>query len=263
MMNNISLEENKEKIRHDKKYKKVGNENLFIEPIHYQKFDKIKTHIHCYTYALKSLGGIKGLKILDLGCGTGWFSVILAKRGAIVEGIDISSEAIQIAKQRAIVNNVSDVVKFRDLSFYDMDFPDEYFDKIIGLSALHHMSDKKLLCNSIHRILKPCGKVVFNEPFGNSKLLERLRLLVPVKVNEEDKSHWDEQIKYKDLEAFKDKFRVKYKEFQFFSRLDRIFKSDWIISLLGIIDVKLLKSIPFLRRYARDIVIILEKLPSE
>ncbi|MDR4499280.1 MAG: methyltransferase domain-containing protein [Candidatus Scalindua sp.] len=258
-MDDISLEENKEKLRHDKEYKKVENENLFIEPIHYQKFEKIKTHIHCYTYAVKSLGDIKGQKVLDLGCGTGWFSVILAKRGAVVEGIDISTTAIEIAKKRAIINSVSDIVRFRVMSFYNLDFPDEYFDKIIGLSALHHMSDKKLLCNSLYKILKPYGKVVFNEPFGNSTILERLRLFVPIAVQEEDRSHWNEQVKYEDLEPFKDKFYVECEEFQFFSRLDRIFKQKWIINFLGIFDVKFLKMFPFLKKYARDIVIILRK----
>lgn len=258
-MNNISSEENKEKLRHDNKYRSVENEDLFIEPIHYEKFEKIKKHIHCYTHAVTRLGDIKGEMVLDLGCGTGWFSVILAKRGAVVEGIDISPTAIEIAKKRAIINQVSDSVKFKVMSFYDLAYPDRTFDKIIGLSALHHMRNKELLCDSLYRILKPGGMIVFNEPFGNSTILERLRLYVPIKVQEEDKSHWNEQIKYKDLEVFKDKFHLEYKEFQFFSRLDKIFKSDWIIKLLGIVDVKLLKNIPFLRKYARDIVIILRK----
>jgi len=258
-LNKLSAEESDEKLRHNEKYKNVENENLFIEPIHYQKFEKIKKHIHCYTYAVMGLGDIKGKMVLDFGCGTGWFSVILAKRGAVVEGIDISSTAIEIAKKRAVVNKVTNAVEFKVMSSYKLDYPDGFFDKIIGLSALHHMSDKKHLCNSLHRILKPYGKIVFNEPFGNSKLLERLRLLIPIKVQEEDKTHWNEQIKYKDLEVFKDKFQVEYKEFQFFSRLDRIFKSNWIIKLLGIIDVEFLKNVPFLRKYARDIVIILTK----
>jgi len=99
-LNKISVEKDNEKLRHDEKYKNVENENLFIEPIHYQKFEKIKRHIHCYTYAVTGLGDIKGKMVLDFGCGTGWFFVILAKRGALVEGIDISSIEIEVAEKR-------------------------------------------------------------------------------------------------------------------------------------------------------------------
>ena len=148
---------------------------------------------------------------------------------------------------------------FKLCLFFDMRFPEESFDAIIGLSVLHHMTDKKLLGEHLFRILKPGGKIIFNEPFGNSKILERLRLLVPIPVMEEDKTHWNEQIKYKDLEAFENKFRVSYKEFQFFSRLDRIFQSNNLINFLGLLDIKLLEKLPCLRPYARDIVIILEK----
>lgn len=120
-MLNILSEGNKEKVRHDKKYKSIGNEDLYIKPIDYQKYDNIKQHTHAHTYAICSLGEIKGKRVLDLGCGTGLFSVILAKREGIVEGIDISPVAIEIAKKRAIVNKVSsDVIDFKVMSFYNL-----------------------------------------------------------------------------------------------------------------------------------------------
>lgn len=258
-MKDISSEENREKERHDKEYKSEEHEDLYIEPVHHEKLERINKHIHCYTYAMASVGKLQGKRLLDLGCGTGICSVILAKRGAVVEGIDISPVAVETAQKRAEINGVADKAQFKAMSFYQLDYPDEYFDIITGFSALHHAHDKKLFCESLFRVLKPGGIVVFNEPFGESRVLEKLRLLVPVEVQEEDKTHWDEQVKYSDLEYFKDRFKVAYREFQLLSRLDRIFKSEFVINILGNIDLMLLGNFPFLRRYARDIVIILTK----
>lgn len=259
-MLSVKAEEIEEQKRHDIRYREVENDELYIEPKHWEKFDSIKKHTHCYTYAVACLGNISGERVLDLGCGTGWFSVILAQRGAQVEGIEISSVAVDIAKKRSEINGVKDRVKFQCMSFYDLDFPDNHFDKIIGLSALHHAEHKRVLGDSMHRILKPGGRVVFNEPFGNSTLLEKIRLFIPVSVNEEDKTHWDDQIKYIDLDVFKLKFQVGYREFQFVSRLDRVVRSTRLVRLMGEFDRLLLKIFKPLRPYARDIVITLDKL---
>jgi len=255
----IKGNETKEESRYENIYKKKKLDKLFIEPIHWLKWDDIKTPTHCHTYTIKCLRGVSNKRVLDIGCGTGTFSVMLAKRGAIVEGFDISSEAIEIAKKRALINDVQDKVRFQQMSLYDMDYPNNSFDIIVGMSILHHIEGKKILADSLYKILKPDGKVIFREPFGNSRVLEKLRLLIPVPIDEEDKTHWDEQIKYTDIEPFQNNFRVEYKEFHLFSRLDRIIKVAWIIKLLGIIDLTLLENISLLRKYARDIVIILNK----
>lgn len=258
-MHKLEIEEEEEKIRHNELYSKTHVDTLFIDPIHYQKFDLIKKHVHCYTYAVACLGDVKGRRILDLGCGTGWFSIILAKRGAYVHGIDISAKGIDVAERRAEINGVADRVSFSVMSIYDLSFEKEYFDEVIGLSVLHHVNEKKILCNELKRILKPGGRCVFNEPFGESEILEKIRLLVPVEIMEEDKTHWNEQVKYKDLDVFREHFHVSWREFQFFSRLDRILKSEKLIKRLGLLDRYLLKRLPMIRRYSRDIVVILDK----
>jgi SAM-dependent methyltransferase len=206
------------------------------------------------------LSSSPGDYILDLGCGTGWLSVILAKRGFSVKGVDISPVAIEIANQRARANNVEDKVDFEVMSFYDLKFSDNEFDKIISLNAFHHAEDRKLFAHNIFKVLKKGGLAILCEPFGNSTFLEKLRLLIPVKINDEDKSHWNDQIKYKDLDVFRPYFLIDWKEFHFFSRLDRVFKNKKFIKFLNYFDRSLLKNFPFIRPYARSIVIKLVKL---
>jgi len=255
----LHREVSSEKERHEIRYNMESDKKLQMHKHDWLKFDNIKTDVNSYTFSVKSLGKVNGKRVLDLACGTGWFSVILAKRGAIVDGIDISGTAIDIAIRRANINNVDSCTRFRQMSFYELDFSAGCFDVVIGHAALHHAGDKARLCDELHRVLKPGGRIVFNEPFGNSMLLERMRLFVPVKVNEDDRTHWRDQIKYKDLDLLEDKFSIVYREFQLFSRVDRFVKKSYIIDLVGRLDLFLLEKIHFLRSYARTIVIILTK----
>ena len=80
-----------------------------------------------------------------------------------------------------------DKVKFRIGSVYELDYPDDYFDFVIGQAILHHVSEKSKLVEPLYRILKPGGKAVFFEAFGESVVLEKTRLLIPVRVNEDEK----------------------------------------------------------------------------
>ena len=230
-----------------------------ISQYDWEKFDQILEPTHAYIYSVKSLGKVKGMNILDLGCGNGYLSVILAKRGANVFGIDISSEAINSAKKMAKINQVENNIQFKVASAYKLEYPDDYFDCIIGQAILHHIQDRRKLVNPLFRVLKSGGRAIFFEAFGESQLLEKIRLMIPVPVAEDDKTHWDEQLRYKDLDVFKDRFIVKYKEFQLFSRIDRIITNKTIIRFIGEFDLFLLKYIPFLRRYARTIVVDLYK----
>lgn len=258
MINNLN-EEAIEKIRHDKLYEDFAEKQLFIAPKHYHKFDKIEKHLYSYTYSVHCLGNVKGKRILDIGCGTGAISTILAKRGAIVFGIDISSMAIEFAKKRAFINNIEDKVTFKEMSFYESKFPDGYFDLVVGMSALHHAQDKEKLCKELWRVLKRNGRAVFNEPFGNSLSLEKIRQLLPIKGVKGKKDHWKDQIKYKELKIFENYFYIKNKEYQMFSRLDRLLPFESIRKTLAVLDYEILSVFPFLRPYARDIVIVLDK----
>jgi len=247
-------EELEEAKRHDGLYKSKG-QTFLLSPYDWDKFDTIKNVSHGYVYSIQLLGDIKTKHILDLGCGAGWLSVILAKRGGQVHAVDISAEAINAALQMAKVNEVHEKIEFKVCSAYNLDYPNSYFDLVIGQAILHHVGDKARLAKEIRRVLKPGGKAVFYECFGNSRTLERLRLLVPVRLDEEDDTHWNQQIKYGDLDAFKGCFEVGWREFQLLSRLDRIVSHQRVVRILGGVDVFLLRHFPFLRRFARTIVI--------
>lgn len=223
----------------------------------WEKFSRMDRVTDGYSYSVKALGDVTGKNILDFGCGNGWLSVLLAKMGANVSGFDISDEAIRVATSMAECNGVSDSTRFRVGSAYNVDFPDESFELIIGQAILHHLEDKERLSKEIDRLLRPGGKAVFYECFGDSLILERIRLWVPVAT--EGAPHWDEQLKYADVEVLNNLFDVRYKEFGLLSRLDRVVKSRRIKRALQDLDYFILERIQFLRRFARTIVVELHK----
>ncbi len=68
----------------------------------YEKtFSQMALRKECYGYSfLKNVKNVRGKKILDVGCGTGYYSKIFRRRGARVLGIDISKEMIRLAKNQ-------------------------------------------------------------------------------------------------------------------------------------------------------------------
>ncbi len=73
---------------------------------------------------------IKNKKILDLGCGTGRYSITLAKKGAIVTAIDFSEEMLAVAKKNAKKENVKINFKQFDLK---KRFPEGDYDAILKI----------------------------------------------------------------------------------------------------------------------------------
>ncbi len=248
-------EEQFEADRHDEMHRARCRSILLLSPSDWEKFDSIEVPLHPYHASIRRLGDVSGRRVLDAGCGDGWLSVILAKRGAVVDSFDISSEAIRIARERAVVNGVGQFTRFEVASFYDVPFDDAAYDLVVGQAILHHLSDKRRAAVELHRVLKPGGRAVFSEPLGNSLILERLRLLVPVRTESEARQEWRRQLKHRDLRTFEDLLVVESEEFHFFSRIDRIVSWEPFRRMVGHVDRILLKHITWLRFYARAIVV--------
>ena len=81
-------------------------------------------------YSFRLLGDLRDKTILDVGCGEGEDGMILAKLGARVTGLDVSPAAIELARQRAAVNGVSERTRFVCAPLDAADLPERSFDVI-------------------------------------------------------------------------------------------------------------------------------------
>jgi SAM-dependent methyltransferase len=100
-----------------------------------------------------------GMRVLEVGCGTGYFTRELARLGADVIAIDVSPELLEIAKANCSAPNVR--YEIQDASA--LSYSSAMFDSVVGSSVLHHLEIKGAL-QQIHRVLKPVGAIYFTEP---------------------------------------------------------------------------------------------------
>jgi 2-polyprenyl-3-methyl-5-hydroxy-6-metoxy-1,4-benzoquinol methylase len=155
-----------------------------LEPIDARVVDRysgrLRRHnLEEFRYSL--LGNLEGRRVLDIGCGEGVNSVLLAKLGGIVTGIDISPKAIQLSEQRARVNGVADRCRFLCSPLETADLPPESFDVIWGDAILHHLiPELSTLLPRIAAIARLGGLIVFAEPINLDPWLRRLRLMLPL-----------------------------------------------------------------------------------
>jgi len=111
---------------------------------------------------LKVIGNVKGKIVLDLGCGNGKYSIILAKRGANVIAIDKSKHQIEIAKKRNSHHKIKySVVDGANLS----EIKNESIDVIFMNFIIPDIEGKRKLIkifSETMRVLKPNGRLIFS-----------------------------------------------------------------------------------------------------
>lgn len=100
------------------------------------------------------LGKVKNKKILDLGCGTGRYSIALAKKGAIVTAIDFSKEMLAVAKINAKKAKIK--IKFKQFDL-KKSFPEGKYDVILSMLVFGHFKDITPMLKKISTALKSNG----------------------------------------------------------------------------------------------------------
>lgn len=104
--------------------------------------------------AIESLiGDVKGVCALDLGCGSGTYSVWLAGRGAQITGLDISATMLSLARNRAREADAQTDFCIGDIN-KPLPFDDETFDLVMTATALHYVGDLKTLMQEVARVMK-------------------------------------------------------------------------------------------------------------
>ncbi|MEA3505496.1 MAG: class I SAM-dependent methyltransferase [Bacteroidota bacterium] len=100
----------------------------------------------------------KGITVLDVGCGTGNYSIKLASMGCDVVGIDVSDNMLKIAQQKAKKQNL-------DINFINMDIlkhtlKKESFDVVVSVTAFEFISNIAEAYKQIKKLVKPEGHIL-------------------------------------------------------------------------------------------------------
>lgn len=135
-----------------------------------------------YPVFLRQLGMIgedlTGKHVLEYGCGTGWITLELARRGATVSAFDISPEAVAQTRSLLASAGRANQCQVAVMPGERLDYPDGAFDVAMGFAILHHLEMTAAL-SELHRVLKPGGKAYFAEPLATNPLIGLYRRFTP------------------------------------------------------------------------------------
>jgi 2-polyprenyl-3-methyl-5-hydroxy-6-metoxy-1,4-benzoquinol methylase len=111
---------------------------------------------------------VGGPDVLDVGCSQGIASILLAREGHRVIGIDREHEAIRAARERLDQEEaqVRERVEFRVGEGRAVGFPDGSFDAVLLGELLEHQLDPGRLLDEARRVLRPGGRIVVTTPYG-------------------------------------------------------------------------------------------------
>lgn len=198
---------------------------------------------------------LTGRTLLDLGCGLGFDSIILAKMGYNVMGVDISPISIKKAKILSEEMGVSDKTTFLVTNIERDQIPGR-FDIVLCRSTLHHLTTYSLEENikNIKSCLARTGRAIFIEPLDKNPLANINRNI----LDPYDRSPTEKPLNLlKTLETFKACFRyVHHREIALLSGSSYFFHYRWpalydaLQKILDDIDNFLLRVAPKLREYA-------------
>jgi 2-polyprenyl-6-hydroxyphenyl methylase/3-demethylubiquinone-9 3-methyltransferase len=107
---------------------------------------------------VKLMGCLKGLRILDIGCGAGILSEPLARLGAELVGIDPAAENIEVARLHASESGVA--VDYRATTAETLAEAGERFDVVLAMEVVEHVVDVPAFVATCAGMVKPGGLLV-------------------------------------------------------------------------------------------------------
>lgn len=176
------------------------------------------------------LGDLNGKRVLEIGCGLGEISALMAKSGAEVTAFDLSKKSVFATRRRAILNGVAEHIVLVVAAGEALPFAAESFDVLFG----------------------------FVEPMGMNPVLKFVREYVPY-PNKNPRGE-DRPLNYEEIYAWgRGYHEYNFHEIQLLSMIERGLGFGKRINILRRLDDQLLDRFPFIRRYCRYIVMTMEK----
>ena len=117
-------------------------------------------HVERYAFAASTIHS--GDIVLDVACGPGFGTAMLAEKAKHVTGVDISEDALRIARSRSTRENTT----FVQADATALPFAPATFDTVTCFETIEHIAsdDAGRLLSEIHRVLKPDGRLHLSTP---------------------------------------------------------------------------------------------------
>ena len=197
-----------------------------------------------------------GKRMLEYGCGSTALGSVLCTDASEIVAIDISDVAVQQATERAAANGIR--ASYHVMDAESLQFPDQSFDLICSAAVLHHLDLRKAY-SEIARTLRPDGHAIFIEPLGHNPIINAYRRLTPSLRTPDEHPLLTSDLRL--AHDFFDGVEIHYFSLTTFMaiplRRTRLF---WpVLRGLERLDNALFAAVPFLRKHAWQIVLILSR----
>lgn len=214
---------------------------------------------------------LRGKSILICACGTSNEVVRAARAGAEVFTFDISSVAVEKAREVAEFNGFR--IRAEVMDFHRLGYPDNCFDVAYGQSILHHV-DCELAGRELYRCLKPGAIAVFWENSDRNPLIRWFRrkafggpggkskqqFLFFKRIGTPDEYPLTDEEIASLGRIFKGHVRVLHAYFSFFRLLSRfVWQNRTFARIMSALDDLIVRACPFLMRYSFSQIVWLQK----
>ncbi|WP_064093518.1 class I SAM-dependent methyltransferase [Rossellomorea aquimaris] len=166
-------------------------QNIYDNPNFFNEYMKLRNTGQTYNDFIEQpamislLPKLKGMRVLDLGCGTGQFSRFCLENGAAhVLGVDISMKMIEKANSETH----HPCIDYQCMSMEDMVLPYNSFDLIVSSLAIHYIENYESLIKKLARLLKQNGELIISTE--HPVVTARKGMNNWVKDEEGTKLHW-------------------------------------------------------------------------
>lgn len=152
-------------------------------------WDTVAPHTNAYIFpAVRSLmpTHVRGLRVLDVGCGNGTFSAGLIDEGCRVVGVDVSPQGVEAARQQFPKGRWEVIAADRDML---EQLREEPFDLVISTEVVEHLYAPRDWARGCFAALKPGGRMICSTPYHG--YLKNLMLSVFDKWDSHASPLWD------------------------------------------------------------------------
>jgi 2-polyprenyl-6-hydroxyphenyl methylase / 3-demethylubiquinone-9 3-methyltransferase len=118
---------------------------------------------------INGLAPLNGLRVLDVGCGGGILADSMARKGAVVLGIDLAGKALKVAQLHALEAQTQGI-EYREISAETLAAEQPgHFDVVTCMEMLEHVPDPSSVVKACAALVKPGGHVFFSTINRNAK----------------------------------------------------------------------------------------------
>jgi 2-polyprenyl-6-hydroxyphenyl methylase/3-demethylubiquinone-9 3-methyltransferase len=117
---------------------------------------------------INGIVSLTGKKVIDVGCGGGILAESMAKKGAVVSGIDLSEKALKVADLHSLESGVA--VRYEKIAAEEMAKRETgQYDVVTCMEMLEHVPNPASIIRACHQLVKPGGHVFFSTINRNPK----------------------------------------------------------------------------------------------